>query len=203
MPTYIKTGFWEKTKKGYREWLNLDQFIDSRIPAPTYKVYTALLTQSGGDAEANLDGDGGEIEKGFTYTISANPDNYDLTIYGASNNEVGTIFVSNQTIFLSYTSSLELSYNEGAPVVTVLENTIGDIWFTYVGVGVYRINNLEDLFLTNKTFISNKSIVGDNSGSFWSIENDSNSMLIGTLDSSGINIDSLISNHPIEIRVYN
>jgi hypothetical protein len=50
MPTYIKTGFWEKARKGYKEWLNLDQFIESKIPVPTYKVYTALLTQTGEDA---------------------------------------------------------------------------------------------------------------------------------------------------------
>jgi hypothetical protein len=50
MPTFIKTGFWEKARKGYKEWLNLDQFIESKIPVPTYKVYTALLTQTGEDA---------------------------------------------------------------------------------------------------------------------------------------------------------
>jgi|688.fasta_scaffold1293628_2 hypothetical protein len=50
MPTYIKTGFWEKARKGYKEWLNLDQFIESKIPVPTYKVYTALITQTGTDA---------------------------------------------------------------------------------------------------------------------------------------------------------
>ena len=57
MPTYIKTGFWEKARKGYKEWLNLDQLITNIVtslipPAPTYKVYTALLTQSGTTAPA-------------------------------------------------------------------------------------------------------------------------------------------------------
>ena len=47
MPTFIKTGFWEKTRKGYKEWLNLDQFVESKIPTSTYKVYTALLSQTG------------------------------------------------------------------------------------------------------------------------------------------------------------
>lgn len=32
MPTFIKTGFWEKAKKGYKEWLNLDELIKSLIP---------------------------------------------------------------------------------------------------------------------------------------------------------------------------
>jgi hypothetical protein len=47
MPTFIKTGFWEKTRKGYKEWLNLDEFISSKVPTPKYKVYSALLNQSG------------------------------------------------------------------------------------------------------------------------------------------------------------
>lgn len=34
MPTFIKTGFWEKAKKGYREWLNLDELVQSLIPSP-------------------------------------------------------------------------------------------------------------------------------------------------------------------------
>lgn len=50
MPTYIKTGFWEKAKKGYKEWLNLDQLIESKVTPPTYKVYTALLSQLGSNA---------------------------------------------------------------------------------------------------------------------------------------------------------
>ena len=53
MPTFIKTGFWEKTRKGYKEWLNLDELIQSLAPPapePAYKVYTALLTQTGTNA---------------------------------------------------------------------------------------------------------------------------------------------------------
>lgn len=57
MPTFIKPGFWEKTKKGYANWLNLDQLITNivtalipPVPEPIYKVYTALLTQSGTNA---------------------------------------------------------------------------------------------------------------------------------------------------------
>ena len=50
MATFIKTGFWEKARKGYKEWLNLDELIQSLAPEPAYKVYTALFTQSGTNA---------------------------------------------------------------------------------------------------------------------------------------------------------
>jgi hypothetical protein len=53
MPTFIKTGFWEKTRKGYKEWLNLDQLIQTLVPPPTpptYKVYTARVLMSDGSA---------------------------------------------------------------------------------------------------------------------------------------------------------
>lgn len=44
MPTWIKPGFWEKAAKGYRGWLNLEHLLRP------YKVYSALLSQSGTDA---------------------------------------------------------------------------------------------------------------------------------------------------------
>lgn len=55
MATFIKAGFWEKLCKpclGYKGWLNLDEFITNivtplipPVPTPTYKVYTAILSQ--------------------------------------------------------------------------------------------------------------------------------------------------------------
>ena len=53
MPTFIKTGFWEKLSRAPKEYLNLDNLIQSLAPPapePTYKVYTASLTQTGTDA---------------------------------------------------------------------------------------------------------------------------------------------------------
>jgi hypothetical protein len=42
MPTFIKPGFWEKTKKGFDQWLYLDQLIESKIPTPT-SLYSATF----------------------------------------------------------------------------------------------------------------------------------------------------------------
>jgi hypothetical protein len=33
MPTFIKTGFWEKNKSSYKGWLNLENLIDSLLLA--------------------------------------------------------------------------------------------------------------------------------------------------------------------------
>ena len=206
MATFIKAGFWDKLCKpckGYKGWLNLDELIQSFIPKPTYKVYTALLTQSGGNNAVGVSGEEGIINIGVTYVIIENPNNDDLTLYGASNNDVGTYFVANQTGILNYTDSLLLVYNAGAPVVTVLENTIGNIWFTYNSVGGYYANS-NDLFINNKSTI----IVGN---PFWEtgygyIRSGFDGESFGVIKTLDFNNDAIDDNMliktPIEIRVY-
>jgi hypothetical protein len=173
-------------------------------PQPPYKVYTALLTQSGGNDPIAIAGDGEVINIGVTYQITDNPDNYDLTIYGAPNNNVGTYFVANQTINLPYTVSLQLLSNTGAPVVTVLENTIGNIWFTYNGIGNYNIYS-DGLFTENKTTFS-IILMGDELSNGYLCkgymqEPTSCGIVTGDISTSYDNI--LNWKTPIEIRVYN
>jgi len=143
MPTYIKTGFWEKARKGYKEWLNLDQLITNIVtplipPAPSYKVYTALLQQ-------------------------------DLT---------------------------------GAPVATVLENTLGGtvVW-SRLDPGEYQAT-VSGLFTLNKTMIQISSNSGQGNTVTFGVT-DTNTIEIGTADDSFTLADNLLSNTPIEIRVYN
>ena len=46
MPTFIKTGFWEKLSKAPKEYLNLDNLIQSIGGGGTpYKKYVAFLSQ--------------------------------------------------------------------------------------------------------------------------------------------------------------
>lgn len=40
MPTFIKTGFWEKTQKGFDHWLNLDLFVAQAVPTPNLQQVT-------------------------------------------------------------------------------------------------------------------------------------------------------------------
>jgi hypothetical protein len=124
------------------------------IKTQSYKVYTALLTQSGGSDPIPLQT--GNLTIGVTYLIYDNSPGMDFTNVGAPNNNVGTSFVATGTTPNSW-GTLEgltdiIEYNNGAPVVTVLENTIGNIWFTYDGVGIYSVNS-NGLFTTNKTYL--------------------------------------------------
>jgi len=169
-----------------------------------YKVFTALLTQSGGKDYLNLSE--GELTIGVTYLI------YDLegvvgadfTNVGAPNNNVGTYFVATGTTPIWGTNPLGfaiLFYNEGAPVATVLENTIGNVWFTF-GFAIQSDN----LFNTAKTFL--------NTFNFFNNGNDTVSILTANIDDKTFSyigydifdlqgVPTFFTNLPIEIRVYN
>ena len=161
-----------------------------------YKVFTALLTQSGGDD--NISFNSGFLTIGVTYLIYDSFLGTDFTNVGAPNNNIGTYFVATGTTPANWGDVPEgagvLNYNTGAPVATVLENTIGNVWFTYVDVGYYSVNS-NGLFITDKTYID--------FGGFYNAENwvniYGNSNLIELM---GSNNGSLF-NTPIEIRVYN
>jgi hypothetical protein len=168
---------------------------------PTYKVYTALLTQSGGSNPSYTLGDE-LLNKGYTYTIVNLEAGDDLIPYGAPNNDVGTSFVCNQEIGNWGNPLSTLSFNSGAPVVTVLENTIGNIWFSYSDTGVYYINS-DEKFIEAKTYLSGKGWVnGADENIRYNIGwQDINSLVITTTNNISLD-NSLLYNTPIEIKVY-
>jgi hypothetical protein len=165
-----------------------------------------LLTQGGGGNPDSLTS--GAVTKGVTYTI-VGTEVGDFTNVGAPSNQEGTSFVAiNNDVPNDYGNG-GLSFNLGAPVVTVLENTIGNIWFTYEGTGSYHINS-DGLFVDGKTFV----IIGD------SYDGGANGAIIASyyqnLDiiiissaaidfssSAIVGLDGLLFKTPIEIRVYN
>ena len=169
-------------------------------PAPVapYKVYTALVTQSGGDNTQYIDI--GSLTIGVTYQITNLSPGMDFTNVGAPNNEINTYFVATGTTPASWGSNEgigneTLRYNLGAPVVIVLENTIGNIWFTYDVFGTYYANS-NALFLSNKTFCQN--IVLNSAPDFLFFYPSINFIELTT--TAG---DNGLFNTPIEIRVYN
>jgi len=213
MAYFIKTGFWEKARKGYKEWLNLDELIQSLAPPapePAYKVYTALLTQNGGDNELFIEDfltvGTQNIIKGVSYYIDVNTDNVDFSSIGAPSNAEGTNFIATadklNSDFPDVTWSLR--YNTGAPVVTVLENTIGNIWFEYRNTGEYRIYS-DSQFIQNKTFAITAFPGNTNSGGSAAIYVNQVPQYLSmeTRDYSGSLSDDILYDTSIEIRVYN
>ncbi len=103
----------------------------------------------------------------------------------------------------------------GAPVVTVLENTIGNIWFEYIDLNSPEFRNYYDikslnLFVTNKTFSIISSNNNYNMNTAFQIDNvyslryiDSNNLRIAGYSATGFPLDNTLLNTPIEIRVYN
>jgi hypothetical protein len=178
---------------------------------PNYKVYTALLTQTGPTSPTAV----GDLPlvPGITYEIIDNDGGTaDFTNVGAPNNTVGTFFVATETTPTSWGDNLlgQLEYNAGAPVAKVLENTIGNVWFTYDGVGNYGIDS-NSLFTANKTapFISGlEGSVGNGGGSplgggtgIYIITGSLLNFVV--IDNVGNVQDNMIVDYPIEIRVYN
>jgi hypothetical protein len=163
-------------------------------------VYTALLTQSGGGDSQSISND--PLTIGATYEITQIDDG-DFTNVGAPNNNLGTYFVATGTTpnWGTFGENV-LEYNTGAPVVTVLENTIGDIWFTYENTGQYFMYS-DGLFTVNKTTAT--PIYGDYTTGVAALPVNINQILI--INTNGIlsiaNYVDNIGSTPIEIRVYN
>lgn len=70
-------------------------FTLKEAATPKYKVYTALLTQSGGNNFQSISS--GPLTIGVTYQIISQGANDDFTNVGAPNNNLGTYFVATGT----------------------------------------------------------------------------------------------------------
>ena len=173
---------------------------------PNYKVYTALLTQSGGSNSYEISS--GSLTIGVTYVLGHTIIGDDFRNVGGPlityNDEFnGIAFVATNTIPTNWSGGTFLSLNTGAPVVTVLENTIGNIWFTYDGVGAYGVNS-NALFTENKTYLYIQAFLyGPDEDRRIGISNaDVNTIQIVTTKATILE-DGNLYNTSLEIRVYN
>jgi hypothetical protein len=181
--------------------INGDLSVTGSTPdSRPYKVYTALLTQSGESSELYLSE--GSLVIGQTYKITEYYPGDDFTNVGAPSNAQDMSFVATGTTPAVWTNGSSLYTNGGAPVVTVLENTIGNIWFEYKLVGVYHISS-DNLFTDNKTstFISQSDF--GNTGITTVSQNNSSLIVIVTYNYSESRTDGILAKTAIEIRVYN
>jgi hypothetical protein len=195
-----------------QQWYTMQDVSDSVGGAILpYKVFTALLTQSGGSSISFISG--GPLLVGQTYTIDNAIGNF--TNVGAPNNDFGTSFIATGTTPASWSGG-NLSYNGGAPVATVLENTIGNVWFEYASTGQYQLKST--LLFTEKTFIPNgtsngrtifnPTVIEDGSGiadgvGYFILKSDNNTIWVRTLAGPEVFDNDRLYVTPIEIRVYN
>ena len=171
-----------------------------------YKVFTALLTQSGGNVSETIFS--GLLTIGVSYLLVGTYAGDDFRNVGgplivSDNDFNATYFIATGTTPNSWTQGTEISYNTGAPVATVLENTIGNVWFTYGSVGYYYIYNKNQFDTTKTTY----TFTYANYLSYFTAQFEDGGIIpalnITTRDSSGTNIDSYLFQQPIEIRIYN
>jgi hypothetical protein len=188
--------------KAMQEWYTMQDVTDTVRP---YQVFTALLTQEGGDGPLTINS--GTLRIGTTYTIqNVGRENFDFTNVGAPNNDPGTSFIATGEVPNSWGTGGDpidlIEYNTGAPTAIVLENTIGNVWFTYALPGKYRIDNSEDLFTIGKVW----GVAGPQDpfeGYYCSVEpGAADEVTIGT-SINGEASNDVIYEIPIEIRVYN
>jgi hypothetical protein len=178
--------------------VNPTQLLPSTRP---YKVFTALLTQSGtGDPQSWSYEDG--ITIGATYQI-ANNTNLDVTNIGAPNNNVGTYFIATGTEPTRPGVGGAFIFDPGAPVAIILENTIGNLWFTYISSGHYELKS-NGIFTDSKTlgFINSSQTDEDIIGMAGLKYIDINTFKLFS-SSSFSDFNNEFINTPIEIRVYN
>jgi len=138
--------------------ISVQDLVTQLTPEPAYKAFTALLTQIGVSNIVGVDNGGAyPIIIGATYKIADNGGfGWDFTNIGAPNNDIGTFFIATGTVPNSWGVDAMMEQDLGAPVVTVLENTIGNIWFTYQtggSDGIYKANS-NGLFTLVKTTLS-------------------------------------------------
>jgi hypothetical protein len=178
--------------------------------ASAYKVYTALLTQSGFDVIFNFSS--GPVTKGRTYMIILTSSGADFSNVGGPKYDGvtpinGTYFVAiNNDIPNNYGGG-QLEYNQAAPVVTVLENTIGNVYWTYDSAGVYEAN-LTAAFPIDKTTLPSYTAYSTSLGDYFILSCVTQDMpdrvLINSVRFFDQSFqDDVLINTPIEIRVYN
>lgn len=175
-------------------------------PALPYKVYTALLTQSG-DSDSPYYLQAGALNIGNTYMIYQESPGMDFTNIGAPNNNLYTYFVATGTTPNSWglnEGSADILYsNNGWPTVNILENTIGTLAFIRQTDGYYSIVSQDYLFTVNKTWynITPGDLIYSNL--YQEMVYGNTTEILMYTSAGGTLADGVLNNTPIEIRVYN
>jgi hypothetical protein len=188
-----------------KQWPRLPERVEAleqATPLAPYKVFTALLTQSGVDDSISIST--GSLQKGVTYRVSgAGGGKEDFSNVGLFDFIDGSSFLATDSVTPNNWDGASLSYNPGAPIAIVLENTIGNVWFTYGSDGIYVVYS--DILFNQNTYMIIGNPTWDGGNGFIQSGFDGG---IGLISTKANFIDSpsncnLLINTPIEIRVYN
>lgn len=195
--------------------------VNGDVSAQTFngiRKYVALLTQNfdGGDIQQQ---NTGTLVIGRTYRIiveQLDSPGYDFTNVGAPMNDNGVWFVATGEVPNSWGSEEGntdiLEYDLGAPTVTVLENTLGNVYWRHNTNGSYFgdlsfLNPIDASTIQNYTTVITGSQFIDNAGFNgyvrYSYVDTSGRVNIGTFDyDNNLPSDQILCLTPIEIRVY-
>ena len=170
-------------------------------PRP-YKVYSALLSQSGTDDPQTATS--GTLTQGVTYEILDFVAGDNFIPSGAPNNNVGTKWIANG-VSPTWSNGSEIGWNGGAPTPQKFLNTIGNVWYTYNDSGSYLLLS-DGLFLENRTFISPKrgfsKIDAGEIDAFFSLRwIDESTISIQCADNTNDYIDDLLFSVPLTIEI--
>lgn len=189
-------------------WYTMQDIIDTvgGGGGGTYQVFTALLTQSGTSNSDTINND--PLVIGTTYEIlNTDGDTVNFTNVGAPNNLVGTSFIATGTTPTSWgqTNNGVLGFNSGAVVSVILENTIGNLYWSYNGSGGAALMS-NALFTDGKTSVTVATPMdgaGQITGSAGGAVVDNTTIVLQYIGLDNIPANDLLYNTLIEVRVYN
>jgi len=194
--TSLGSGNWKCTGYLRADGLPLAQ------PAAPYLKYVALLNQAGGDDPQSATS--GALVVGVSYQIAVYNAGDDFTNVGAASNATGVKFVATGTTPTTWSNSSELAWNNGAPIVTPLENTLGNVVWERIGASAGEFKAVcSGLFTVNKTgFLIQPASSDLHTGFIVNPSGDADTLNITTIDDSLTSRDEMLINTMIEIRVY-
>lgn len=115
---------------------NVNNFKNKGVP---YKTVYALVIQQGADNFIPITS--GSLDTTVTYKITSYQAGDDFTNIGAPSNASNVYFIPTGDIPANWTHGSELTYNQGAPVCGIIENTLGLIWLERNDIGIYYVKS--------------------------------------------------------------
>ena len=138
---------------------NVNNFRNKGVP---YKTVYALIQQMGADSIQTVTS--GSLDTIVTYKITNYQAGDDFTNIGAPSNANDVYFIPTGPTPANWSNGSELTYNQGAPLCGIIENTLGPIWFERNDVGIYYVKSNGLFINSEKTGIQATATVTPNIG---------------------------------------